>query len=124
MRSVLTRLVEREQDLEVCGEASSAEEALQRVASLQPDLVLIDISLPGMSGINLIRELRQQHPDLASLVVSGHKESIYGLEVRRAGAYGYVEKANAYGIIEAIRHVLQGGAYFGGERLSRAASEE
>ena len=123
MRSVLTRLVEREEDLVVCGEASSAEEALERVADLQPDLVLIDISLPGMSGINLIRELREQFPNLASLIVSGHKESIYGREVMRAGAYGYVEKANAHGIIDAIRHILQGGAYFGGERLSRTASE-
>lgn len=117
MRSVLIRLVEREQDLEVSGEAASAEEALARVDKEQPHLVLIDISLPGMSGINLIRELRQGFPALKMLVVSGHKESIYGREVMRAGAHGYVEKANAHGIIEAIRHVLEGGSYFGGERL-------
>lgn len=118
MRAVLTRLIEREPHLSVSAQASSGEEALTLIASDTPDLVLVDISLPGMSGITLIQKLREHHPDILGLVVSGHKASIYGQEVFEAGARGYVEKVNAHAIIKAINQILDGGLYFEGIEIS------
>jgi DNA-binding NarL/FixJ family response regulator len=118
MRAVLTRLIEREPHLSVSEQASSGEEALSLMADDPPDLVLVDISLPGISGISLIKKLRERHPDILGLVVSGHKASIYGQEVFEAGARGYVEKANAHAIIDAINHILDGGLYFEGIEIS------
>ncbi len=114
MRAVLTRLIEREPYLSVSEQASSGEEALSLIADDPPDLVLVDISLPGMSGISLIQQLRERHPEILGLVVSGHKSSIYGQEVYEAGARGYVEKANAHAIIKAINQILDGKLYFEG----------
>src|SRR5690606_26548036 len=96
-------------DLEVCGEAESASQALSLVEKLKPDLVLTDISLTGRSGLELTKDLRVLQPELPVLVLSMHEESLYAGRALRAGARGYVMKrAGGDHVVEAIREVLQG----------------
>jgi DNA-binding NarL/FixJ family response regulator len=112
MRRGYAALISRESDFEMCGEASSAEEALDVIGDDEPDLIIVDISLEGMSGIELIKHLQSQHPDLPVLVVSMHDETLYGERALHAGARGYVMKSEVDDvIIEAIRQILQGGFY-------------
>lgn len=97
---------------EVCGRAATAEDALDRLDHCDPDLLVLDISLPGMSGLELMKQLRDPYPDLQTLVVSRHDENLYAERVLRAGGRGYVMKLEASDvIIEAARTVLDGGVY-------------
>jgi DNA-binding NarL/FixJ family response regulator len=112
MRWGYISLINMEQDLEVCGEAGSAPEALEKIASLPPDLVVADISLDGMNGIDLTKHLQARFPELPVLIVSMHDESLYGERALRAGARGYIMKKEARTkIIEAIRRILHGAFY-------------
>jgi DNA-binding NarL/FixJ family response regulator len=113
-REGLVRIINQERDLIVCGEAADAPEALFRVESAKPDLVLIDISLEGMSGIDLLKSLRGRLPDTRFLVLSMHPESLYGERVLRAGGHGYVMKRESgRALLAAIRHVLEGKTHIG-----------
>jgi DNA-binding NarL/FixJ family response regulator len=111
VRRLLATLIARTPDLTLSGQAVSAEEALEQIPLCRPQLVLVDISLPGMDGIQLIRILRERDPELLALAVSGHDESVYALPALRAGARGYVMKGNLVKVAEAIRHVRAGGTY-------------
>src|SRR5881296_2606496 len=91
-RSGLVYLLEKQPDLEVCGEAGNPAEALAHIPRLKPDLLMTDITMPGRSGIEFIKDVRALHPDLAILVVSMHDETVYAERVLRAGARGYVMK--------------------------------
>jgi len=108
----LTQLINHEPDLLVCGEAESAQQALATIKSAPPDLVLTDITMPGRSGLEFIKDLRAQHPRVPVLVMSMHDENIYAERVLRAGGRGYIMK-NEGGekLLEAIRQVLQGQVY-------------
>jgi DNA-binding NarL/FixJ family response regulator len=108
----LGQLINHERDLVVCGEAESASRALAAIKSARPDLVLADITMPGKSGLEFIKDLRAQHPSLPVLVMSMHDESLYAERVLRAGGRGYIMK-NEGGerLLEAIRQVLQGQVY-------------
>jgi DNA-binding NarL/FixJ family response regulator len=108
----LTQLLSHEPDLLVCGEAESAAQALGAIKSACPDLVLADITMPGRSGLEFIKDMRAQHPRVAVLVMSMHDETIYAERVLRAGGRGYIMK-NEGGekLLEAIRQVLQGQVY-------------
>ncbi len=109
MRKGLARTIEAEADLNVVGQMDSAEEALEALDDLAPDLAVVDISLPGMSGLELIKHLQSRFSDLATLVVSRHDESLYAERCIRAGAKGYVMKQEAGDVIvQAIRKVLDG----------------
>jgi DNA-binding NarL/FixJ family response regulator len=109
MRQGLIRLIENEPDLAVCGEAENAGQAFDRVESLQPDLVLLDITLPDKSGLELIKDISAVHPDMAILVISMHDESLYAERVLRAGGRGYVMKQEGgRKLMEAIRRVIEG----------------
>jgi len=109
MREGIALWIRRAPDLEVCGEADSVPAALQAVAQLKPDLVLADISLPGRNGIELIKDLQVQNPELPVLVLSMHEESVYAGRALRAGARGYLMKrAGGQGLVDSIRHVLAG----------------
>ncbi len=109
MREGVGRWIERAPDLEVCGEAESASQALSLVEKLKPDLVLTDIALTGRSGLELIKDLRALQPELPVLVLSMHEESLYAGRALRAGARGYVMKrAGGDRVVEAIREVLRG----------------
>lgn len=112
MRWGYIALINQEPDLEVCGEAGTALEALDQIPELEPDLVIVDISLEGMNGIELTKHLQTQEPELPVLVVSMHDESLYGERALRAGARGYIMKKEARTkIVEAIRRVLNGVFY-------------
>jgi len=109
MREGLTQLIQHETDLEICGEAGEANEAIEKINTLKPDLVLSDITLPGKNGIELIKDIHAMHPALLVLVLSMHDESLYVERVLRAGGRGYVMKQEGgKKIMEAIRQVLGG----------------
>jgi len=112
MRKGLALTLNAETDLEVVAQSESAEEALDAFEKTMPDLVIVDISLPGMSGLELIKHLLALKPDVAVLVVSRHDEALYAERAIRAGARGYVVKLEAGEVIvKAVRRVLAGGVY-------------
>lgn len=109
MRAGLVGLIRSQPDLEVVGEASDAPSALQSVAATRPDLVVTDLTLPGRSGIELIKDLLAQIPGLPILVLSMHDEMVYAERALRAGARGYLMKeAGGERLMAAIREVLSG----------------
>lgn len=108
----LKELINSEPDLEVTMTADSAERALEMLRKGLPDIVVTDISLPGLSGLELIKEVTLMHPGLPSLVLSMHDELVHGERALRAGAKGYLVKQEApEKVIKAIRTVLAGGRY-------------
>ncbi|HUC85971.1 MAG TPA: response regulator transcription factor [Candidatus Acidoferrales bacterium] len=108
-REGLRQLIEREPDMTVCGDAADAPAALAGIATNTPDLVIVDISLGGTSGIELIKTIKSQYEDLPVLVVSMHEESLYSERALRAGAMGYVMKHEPSKTVKtAIRKVLDG----------------
>jgi DNA-binding NarL/FixJ family response regulator len=111
-RAGLVHLINHQPDLVVCGEAANAAQALEILDSSRPDLLLIDITLPGKSGLELIKDVKAMRPELLMLVISMHDESLYADRVLRAGARGYITKhEGGEKLIEAIRHVLSGKIY-------------
>ena len=109
VRHGLAKLLAAEPDIEVCGEAADARSALEGIATSSPDVVLVDISLGGASGIDLIREAKALAPKAASLVVSMHDELLFAERALRAGALGYVVKQEAVEVIvRAVRAVAAG----------------
>lgn len=127
MRQGLVRTIENEVDLHVVGQMDNAEEALEEIEDLDPDLAIVDISLPGMSGMELIKHLRSRTPDIQLLVVSRHDETLYAERCIRAGAKGYVMKQEAGDVIvKAIRKVLNGRIFVSeeiNERLLQSMAE-
>jgi DNA-binding NarL/FixJ family response regulator len=112
MRRGYSYLVGAEMDMEICGEAESAQEALEKVEETSPDLALVDLTLKGMGGLELIKRLQTQHPDVRVLVVSMHDETLYADRALRAGARGYIMKDEVEStIVKAIRRILDGGVY-------------
>ena len=119
MREGLRGTINREPDLVVCGEAANANQALDAVPKLAPDLVLVDITMPGKSGLELVKDLKALHPNLAILGISMHEETLYAERMLRAGAGGYITKQQPpEELVKAIRQVLDNKVY-----LSRDASE-
>ena len=109
MRQGLAQLINNEPDLLACYEAGTAAEALALVNKRGPDLVLVDISLPDRSGIDLVRDLHALRPELPVLIVSMHDEAIFAERALRAGALGYIMKQEGgKRMMEAIRRVLSG----------------
>jgi DNA-binding NarL/FixJ family response regulator len=112
MRRGYAYLIGAEMDLEVCGEAASAREALDRIPDAQPDLSIVDLTLKGMGGLELIKRLQSQHPDILILVVSMHDETLYADRALRAGARGYIMKSEVESVVvDAIRRILNGGVH-------------
>jgi|SRR5581483_5736064 len=112
VREWLTNLIQQQSDLAVCGEAEDGPQALRGIAEKKPSVAIIDISLQGSSGLELIKDLRQVHPSVKVLALSMHDESLYAERALRAGAKGYIMKRESTGrVIEAIRHVLEGKVY-------------
>jgi DNA-binding NarL/FixJ family response regulator len=100
----------------VCGEAENAAQAMAAVSKLSPDLALVDITLPGKSGLELVKDLKASHPKLVILAVSMHDESLYAERMLRAGASGYITKQNPMGeLIKAIRQVYAKHIYVSSE---------
>lgn len=112
VRHGLAQLLSDQPDWEVCGEADNPTDAIKAFVELQPDLVVIDISLKNGNGIELIKELKALHPEARMLVSSMHDESLFAERALRAGAMGYINKQEASEkMIEAIQQVLGGRVY-------------
>ena len=112
VRQGLVMFITQEPDLQICGEAENIQQALEAVAILRPDLAIIDLSLHGDSGFDLVKTLKTEYPEILTLVVSMHDESLYAERVLRLGARGYITKQEAPDmILRAIRRVLQGEIY-------------
>ena len=108
-RQGLAKLIREETDLDVCGEAGSAVQALDALRRVEADAAVVDISLPGANGIELVKHLRTEHPRMPILVISAHDERIYALRALRAGAAGYLMKQEGENmLIPALRRVLMG----------------
>jgi len=113
VREWLTNLINEEPDFEVCGSAGNAREALGLIGTLLPRIVVVDISLDGGSGLELIKDVKAVHPKVDMIVLSMHDEMLYAERAMRAGAVGYVMKRDATDkVLAAIRTALQGGLYF------------
>jgi DNA-binding NarL/FixJ family response regulator len=122
VREWLVNLIKRRPDLEVCGEAEDSATALASIAAARPGVAIVDLSLKGGSGLDLIKNLRVQQPLVQILVLSMHEDASYAERAFRAGARGYVMKRESTGqIIDAIYEVLRGKIYASPNLLARLA---
>ena len=120
VREHLTALLQREQDLQVCGEAGDAPTALSLITRQAPDLVILDISLKHSHGLELLKDLKNLQPDLPVLVLSMHDETLYAERALRAGAMGYITKEEAtVSVLSAVRKVLAGQVYLSDRMAAR-----
>lgn len=123
VRERLVDAIQSEEDLSVCGEAEDRFHALELIAATQPNLIIADLTLKQSSGLELIKDIRSQHPKVAILVVSMHDELLHAERVIRAGARGYITKQEATGkIMLAVRTVLRGDIYLSERMASYIAS--
>jgi DNA-binding NarL/FixJ family response regulator len=120
VRQGLAKLINREDNLVVCGQAEDAYSAMKAVRNLRPDMVIVDISLGDTSGIELIKDIKVTEPDVPVLVLSMHDETLYTERALRAGAKGYIMKhEGTEKLIAAIRTVLKGQLYVSDKMASR-----
>ncbi|WP_175625014.1 MULTISPECIES: response regulator transcription factor [Oxalobacteraceae] len=112
IRDGLKQIISFVSNMAVAGEASNGEEVLQKIRMLKVDVLVLDMSMPGKSGIALIQQINAIKPDLPILVLSMHQESQYAVQAMRAGASGYITKNTASSqLIEGIRKVAEGGTF-------------
>jgi DNA-binding NarL/FixJ family response regulator len=120
LRQGLTQLINQESDLIVCGEAEDSPKAFSAAEQLNPDVVVVDISLKGGNGIELIKNLKARFPDLPILVLSMHDESLYAERALRAGSRGYIMKEEATEkVLVGIRQVMAGEIFVSDRMKSR-----
>jgi DNA-binding NarL/FixJ family response regulator len=123
VREGLTGFLLRQPDLEVCGEAEDAVEAMRQVIDKRPDLAIIDISLRSGNGLELVKRIHSEHERVKILVLSMHDESLFAERAIRAGAMGYLNKQQPrQKIIEAIRCILEGRVYLSPDMTERVLS--
>ena len=109
----ISELINQEEDLVVCGDAESVPQAMREIDRLNPDLLIVDISLKNSDGIDLVKEMHNQRKDLPVMILSMHDEFLYAERALRAGARGYIMKEEAMeSVVFAIRQVLAGNLYF------------
>jgi len=112
LRKGLVRLIDAKEEFQVCGEASTAADAMALIQSLSPHLVIVDIGLPGTSGIELTKTIRAEFPELPVLILSMHEEALYARRALRAGAMGYIVKQDAIdNIATALKEAFNGRRY-------------
>ena len=120
VRQGLAELIDHEDDLVVCGQAEDAHQAMKAVKELKPDMAIVDISLKETSGMELIKDIKAQYPNLPILALSMHDESLYAERALRAGARGYIMKAEATEkVILAVRKILSGQIYISEKMASK-----
>lgn len=120
VRHGLRQMIDAEPDLMVCGEAQSDREARAAIRELEPDVMIVDVSLAQGDGMDLVREVHAQRPELPMLVLSMHDEKIYAERLLAAGASGYIMKEAAFDqLLVALRRVLAGGVYLS-EAMAKA----
>lgn len=112
LRQGLALLINREEDLAVCGEAEETQAAMQAIPQLQPDVLIVDISLNGPDGLDLLKSIRSLYPELPVLILSMHDETTYAERALRARANGYIMKQEATEkVLVAVRRILNGEIY-------------
>jgi DNA-binding NarL/FixJ family response regulator len=112
VRQGLAQLIDQEADLHICGQAEDAHQAMRAIRELSPDLVIVDVTLRTTSGIDLIKDIKIQFPEVPVLTLSMHDEALYAERALRAGAKGYIMKQEATEeVVTAIRRVLAGTVY-------------
>lgn len=112
LRQGLALLINRESDLTVCGEAQDAQAAMLAITQCQPDILIVDISLNGPDGLDLLKTIRNSYPDLPVLILSMHDEATYAERALRAHANGYIMKQEATEkVLVAVRRILNGEVY-------------
>ncbi len=120
VRQGMAVLINQEDDLTVCSEASTASEALELLPQVSPDALIIDVSLQGSSGIDLTKSIKERFPGTPVLVLSMHDEALYAERALRAGARGYLMKqAAAETVLKAIRTILSGNIYLSDSLASK-----
>jgi DNA-binding NarL/FixJ family response regulator len=124
VRLSLREFIRREKDLEVCGEAEDREQALAAAVATKPHLAIIDLTLKTSNGMELIKDLRDRHPEIQVLVLSMHDETIHAERAIRAGARGYITKQEATTkVMVAIRQILNGEIYWSEKAAAKIASK-
>jgi two-component system, NarL family, invasion response regulator UvrY len=112
IREGLRKILKEAPDMSVISEAQNAREVFERLKENSPDVVVLDISLPGKSGLEILKDLKQEKPDIPVLILSMHPEDRFAVRALKAGAAGYVTKESAaQDLIKAIRKVVQGRKY-------------
>lgn len=120
LRAGLRKLIDQEADMVVCGEAEEGPKAFELAGTLTPDVAVVDISLKGSNGIELIKNLKARYPDLPTLVLSMHDESLYAERALRAGSRGYIMKEEAIEqVLVAIRRALAGEIFLSDKMKSK-----
>jgi len=120
LREGLRMVIDEQPDMVVCGEASDAPQALEAVEQCKPDIAIVDLSLVGSSGLELVKDLKARYPHLPALVLSLHDEALYAERVVRAGARGYIMKRSSSSeLLNALREVLKGNVYLSENMASR-----
>lgn len=124
VRQGLKQIVTETQDMIVAGEASNGQELLDKIKENDYDVVVLDITMPGRNGMDVLRQLRSERPGLPILMLSIHPEEQYALRALRAGASGYLTKESASDeLVVAIRKVSQGGKYISSSLAEKLAFE-
>jgi DNA-binding NarL/FixJ family response regulator len=120
----LTELINAQADLEVVGESDDWTVALKKIGELNPDILVLDITLRNANGLEVLKNLRVHHPDLKVLMLSMHEENLYAMRTMKAGAHGYIMKGcAAEELIGAIRQIVQGGIYLS-DALARRTMQQ
>jgi len=120
VRRGLKQILHEEPDIKVVGEAGSAPEALKVIRTIDCDAVVLDISLPGASGVEILKQLKYEYRQLPVLILSVHPEELYAVRVMEAGASGYLTKESApEELVKAIRKIISGGKYISSSLAER-----
>jgi DNA-binding NarL/FixJ family response regulator len=123
VRDGLKNLIEQEEDLMVCGEAADAATALKTIPQISPDVALVDLSLEHSSGLELVKDIKHQYPELSVIVLSMHDELVYGERAVRSGARGYLMKGeSSQRVVSALRSVLRGEVFLSERLMAQIAS--
>ena len=124
IRKGIKQILSRTSDIEVTAEASTGQEALEKIWTSHFDLVILDISLPGRNGLEILKQIRSQKPKLPVLILSMYPEEQYAVRVLRAGASGYLTKeSDKNELVEAIRRIAEGKKYITPSLAEKLASE-
>ena len=124
IRKGIKQILSRTSDIEVSAEASTGQEALEKIWTIHFDLVILDISLPGRNGLEILKQIKSQKPKLPVLILSMYPEEQYAVRVLRAGASGYLTKeSDKNELVEAIRRIAEGKKYITPSLAEKLASE-